>query len=444
MKSLERWHPPPEIPYARTLHTVAWLDGLGKVIDSGTGEVLVDAKDAAELAAGLCGPKILCLVEDLLRHPWLPELLRLATTKQGFPILGGYNDPVTGMMFRLGPNGRGGALVDVSKWGLELGDHVKLADLFFMYGFSSVGPGGLAEKMVRAEFECSPGITRPSDALRERILDHHVAFLIDGKWESAKRGRGWHYDFNSHFMNIARMTPTPFNAPKIGPCPGLDDDRPMLIEAEVMITETCPVAGPLPVKSEFRSKAEWPRVKGRRLKGWWWKEQLQAAAGLEWEMKLGRSYVWDRYSPWLDSYVDGCEKRKRETADDPVLNQLVKKTDRAIWGRWIAACQSLNLIEEYEMEYGAKNEWLATRPDGEPTGYAIRSLPDPAPNYLTQISAYVQAMGALKLWELIQEAVRQGATVKSFYVDGMITDKQVAVDLGLKDGQLKEDKLGLS
>lgn len=314
--------------------------------------------------------------------------------------------------------------------------------IFKLFGFESVTPASLSEKVLRATLPTPVRITRPNCWLRRDILENHVGGRIDCATPALYR-KVRQFDKNKAYLFHSRYVPSPFETPIILVSPGIE--RAMgyaagFWQCDVMARH----ATICPIQIEGRAPRE-----GERFTCWLWSGEIQDCLECGYDVHIRRGYGWSAMSdfmcPWSDILWQKYEQTK--TFGDEHLLDIIKRMMVGVPGRFLRLPERYVLVPLSQIQEGDIPLLMHWRNDDERkfTDYAIRPEEDQESTALTPQGSYIVAEMRRELFHRMREEEQHGRTIVRSYIDSYcVVDTDTANksyrNIGSGLGQWKEEE----
>ena len=311
-----------------------------------------------------------------------------------------------------------------------------MSRVFEVNGRIASTPGALGERKIietlpRDEEGNICKYNRPSTMLRTKLLENKIGGRADTLESRREYGVLYEEDINSAYPYCSQLTIDPSETPKtFGSSDSLVDDKFLSkfysyyaeIDFTLPLGVPPPRFGPLPLRGDD-GHLFYPVDTGKLYHGWYFKEEIDIARNLGYEVLVFRGWGWRKSSNWLSEWANKMYSLKVSLSSEPAVQGIVKREMVAAIGRFGMAPETLKLVSEDEYRKGDLPIVIqgAGAEDQKTSKWFIRVEPNPEANNLTHINAYIVMRCRVELLQRMLEEESSGNRIVASNYDAYYT-----------------------
>lgn len=322
-----------------------------------------------------------------------------------------------------------------------------IRQIFHIFDMEAITPSSLSEKVLRRTLPDKLFISRPSVALRSKILSNRsVARILKSKYTTSQKG--YEYDEVKAYMSVVlEGVPSPFSAPISFYGSKIWQDMEISF---VHVKGNAHVdRGIQPLQIEDNGTYRSP-LEGEYIDRWMWSNKAMDCIERGYTLDIIEGFSWYTKSNFMSTWADILYRKCEENREQPCY-PILKQMTQGLPGRFLKAPEIYTLVSLEEVRAGKfKLEDVIPLParwtgDESPMSDWFMHVDTESQKaqdsaQLTPIGDYIVSECERKIYHAIRKEEEAGNKVLRIYVDSFTLAEQASTDrvpIGTKPGQFR-------
>lgn len=318
--------------------------------------------------------------------------------------------------------------------------------VFQTFGYESISPSSLSEKVLRSTLPEKLCISRPSHMVRQTFLENGRAGRIDTVKEPRYFERLKQLDENKSYLYHSDIVPSPFHAPVYlfyGERGYQDTRYSDYATAYVHCKLIAHIHGISPIQVKGDDGTWYSPSAGEEIDTWLWLEELNDCLEAGWTLNhVEEAYCWKSFSTFMQQWADILYEKYEQEKDEKVQD-IIKQMMVGLPGRFLKSPETYLLVHKNEYQKGDIPIPANWKDGGKIiTPWFLRAEFDLQSTQLTPIGDYIKMRARQELYHKMKEEERNGHEVINSYIDCYTVSechtKNNYRNIGKKPGQWKQ------